>query len=270
MCACPPCHAPRFVGFAEGEGGNVSETDLSAKYQVLDLWEGVITSSFTLDGSEVHITTIASPKVDTVAVKISSTLVRTSGLGVYFDFPYASGKNKFDAPFVGLFNATSNHTTAITYRSRGAVITHTLDATTYVADIAWEGYARISRLHEDEHKYILATSQNSETLSFTVTYAPQLANGSSTTETVKQDAANWWSNYWKKGAFISLPTATNSSAHELQRRIILSQYLLAVNGAGKDPTQESGLVNNGWYGKFHMEMVFWVSIRVRTTVWDIH
>lgn len=243
-----------FGGIA---GGNVTEGILSRKEQVLDLWEGVITSSFTLDSAEVHVTTIANPDTDTIAVNISSTLVRTAGLGVFFDFPYATGKNKFDAPFVGLFNATSNHTTSIQFRNRGALITHALDATTYVADIAWDRYARISRLHEDEHKYILAASQNSETLSFTATYAPQQPMNATTCETVKKKAATWWSSFWSTGAFVSLPTATNSSANELQRRVVLSQYLLAVNGAGKDPTQESGLVNNGWYGKFHMEMVFW-------------
>lgn len=51
--------------------------------------------------------------------------------------------------------------------------------------------------------------------------------------------------------------STDPRADELQRRIILSQYLLAVNEAGDAPPQESGLVNNGWYGKFHLEMVFW-------------
>jgi hypothetical protein len=238
-------------------GGNVSEEMLGEKQQVLDLWEGVITSTFSLDGANVLVTTIASPEMDTVAVNISSTLVRTSGLGVFFDFPYATDKNKFDAPFVGLFNATSNHTTAITYRNRGAVITHTLDSTTYVADIAWEGYARISRLHDTEHKYILAASQNSESLSFTITYAPRPMNQPETYGTIKRQAASWWSDYWLSGAFVSLPIASNSSANELQRRTILSQYLLAVNGAGKDPAQESGLVSNGWYGKVHAEMFFW-------------
>ncbi|CBX98084.1 hypothetical protein LEMA_P094930.1 [Plenodomus lingam JN3] len=243
-----------FGGIA---GGNVSEESLTGKKQKLDLWEGVVSSTFSLDGAEVSITTIVSPHSDTVAINISSALVRTAGLGVYFDFPYATGKNKFDAPFVGFFNATANHTTNIQYRERGALITHNLDATTYVADIAWEGYARISKLHEHEHRYFLATSQNSENLAFTITYAPQLPTNTSTCGTIKQQAATWWSEYWSRGAFVSLPTATNSSANELQRRIILSQYLLAVNGAGKDPAQESGLVNNGWYGKFHMEMVFW-------------
>ncbi|APU20865.1 hypothetical protein UA75_14275 [Actinoalloteichus sp. GBA129-24] len=44
---------------------------------------------------------------------------------------------------------------------------------------------------------------------------------------------------------------------ELERRIVLSQYHLAVNEAGSEPPQESGLVNNGWYGKFHTEMYWW-------------
>jgi hypothetical protein len=32
---------------------------------------------------------------------------------------------------------------------------------------------------------------------------------------------------------------------------------MAVNAAGLDPPQESGLVSNGWSGKFHLEMAWW-------------
>lgn len=33
---------------------------------------------------------------------------------------------------------------------------------------------------------------------------------------------------------------------------------MRVNSAGTgQPPQESGLVNNGWWGKFHLEMVVW-------------
>lgn len=241
-------------------GQNISEEALSGKQQSLDLWEGAISSSFTFNGLKVDITTVASPETDTVAVKIASSLLSTGELSVFFDFPYATGKNKFDAPFVGLFNATSNHTTALDAEDNRALITHTLDATTYVADLTWEANATLSRLKQDEHKYILSSGPHASTLSFTITYAPQPqpANTTCTTfKSVRDSAKTWWADYWSTGAFISLPTATNSSANELQRRIILSQYLLAVNGAGRDPAQESGLVNNGWYGKFHLEMVFW-------------
>ena len=32
---------------------------------------------------------------------------------------------------------------------------------------------------------------------------------------------------------------------------------MKVNEAGSLPPQESGLVNNGWYGRFHFEMIWW-------------
>ncbi|KAH7085246.1 Six-hairpin glycosidase-like protein [Paraphoma chrysanthemicola] len=241
-------------------GQNVSEEALSGKSQSLDLWEGVITSSFVYNGSKVDVTTVASPETDTVGVTIASSLLSSGGLSVFFDFPYATGKNKFDAPFVGLFNATSNHTTTLNAKDNRALVTHTLDATTYVADVTWEGNATISRFKQDEHKYILSAKPHTSTLSFTINYAPQpqLANAScSEVGGVLESAKTWWADYWSTGAFVALPTSTNASANELQRRIVLSQYLLAVNGAGRDPAQESGLVNNGWYGKFHLEMVFW-------------
>jgi hypothetical protein len=38
---------------------------------------------------------------------------------------------------------------------------------------------------------------------------------------------------------------------------VLSQYLMAVNASGSLPPQESGLFNNGWNGKFHLEMHWW-------------
>ena len=42
-----------------------------------------------------------------------------------------------------------------------------------------------------------------------------------------------------------------------QGRRLPRLVLMAVNEAGSLPPQESGLVNNGWNGKFHMEMYWW-------------
>ena len=44
---------------------------------------------------------------------------------------------------------------------------------------------------------------------------------------------------------------------ELERRIVLSQYIMKINASGKYPPQETGLVNNSWYGRFHYEMILW-------------
>lgn len=247
-------------------GNNVTENELTNRTQILDLWEGTISSSFSWKGKSVTVRTIASPDTDTIAVNINSELLGTGGLGVFFDFPYASGKNKFDAPFVGLFNATSNHTTTLRQSKSSATITHTLDATTYDAEIRWENDGQIKRTTNKTHYYVLKPEKGGETFAFTATFAPKAAKSRESFKNVETRATSWWNNYWSTGAFISLPTATNSSANELQRRVVLTQYLLAVNGAGKDPPQESGLVNNGWYGKAHLEMTFWHL--AHWTVWN--
>ncbi|KAF2714157.1 hypothetical protein K504DRAFT_462589 [Pleomassaria siparia CBS 279.74] len=247
-------------------GQDVSEETLVGKIQELDLWTGVIYSTFLFNGVQVQVQTVASPETDTVAIKLQSELLKTGILGVFFDFPYASGKDKFDAPFVGIWNATANHTTELKSANSRASIRHTLDATSYFADVAWDTEASISRFSNDTHKYILVPKKTSDTFALTVTYSPESSKDTETFQKVKEKATGWWSDYWSSGAFASLPINTNTSAKELQRRIVLSQYLLAVNGAGKDPAQESGLVNNGWYGKFHMEMVFWHL--AHWTLWD--
>ncbi len=42
-----------------------------------------------------------------------------------------------------------------------------------------------------------------------------------------------------------------------RRRVVLSQYLTAIQCAGSLPPQETGLTCNSWYGKFHLEMHWW-------------
>lgn len=79
---------------------------MGGKSQVLDLWEGLVESVFSWNGKLVRVTTVASPETDSVAVEIRSGLLRKGKLGIFFDFPYASGKNNFDAPFVGVWTAT--------------------------------------------------------------------------------------------------------------------------------------------------------------------
>lgn len=39
--------------------------------------------------------------------------------------------------------------------------------------------------------------------------------------------------------------------------VVLSQYLLAIQSAGTTPPQETGLTYNSWFGKFHLEMIWW-------------
>ena len=50
-----------------------------------------------------------------------------------------------------------------------------------------------------------------------------------------------WEGYWSNSGFVDVVTgSTDERADELQRRIILSRYLMRVNEAGDYPPQEVG------------------------------
>src|SRR5690606_38631035 len=63
-----------------------------------------------------------------------------------------------------------------------------------------------------------------------------------------------WASFWSSGACVDLAGSTDERFPELERRIVLSQYLTAVNCAGSLPPAETGLLLNSWRGKFHLEM----------------
>ena len=74
---------------------------------------------------------------------------------------------------------------------------------------------------------------------------------------VKNAASKHWNNFWQTGGAIDLSGSKDPRWFELERRIVLSQYLTAIQDAGKNPPQETGLTYNTWEGKFHLEMHFW-------------
>jgi hypothetical protein len=74
---------------------------------------------------------------------------------------------------------------------------------------------------------------------------------------VESASRDHWREYWTSGGAIDLSGNDDPRAAELERRIVLSQYVMAVHDAGSLPPQETGLGVNSWFGKFHMEMYWW-------------
>ncbi|KAK0651207.1 Six-hairpin glycosidase-like protein [Cercophora newfieldiana] len=242
------------IGFNFGRD-NVSEADLQQKSQVLDMWSGELSSSFIYNGSSVGVKTSADSDSDTIAVSIESDLLK-SGLGLFLDFPLPD-KNKFNAPFVGVFNATDEHKTSLEKTTpNSAVIRHTLDQTTYFTTLTWTGTGAVSGPEKGTHRYSFTGSSSSK-IQLTLAFSPTLQALETNHDAVLGRSQAWWESYWTSGAFVDLSAVKSANATELQRRIITSLYLTAVNSASNNPPQESGLVNNGWYGKFHLEMNLW-------------
>ena len=97
-----------------------------------------------------------------------------------------------------------------------------------------------------------------DTLAFTCAFTPEGASTETATAVqTEQKAAEYWTAFWKNGAAVDFSACTDTRAKELERRVVLSQYLLAIQCAGTTPPQETGLTYNSWFGKFHLEMIWW-------------
>jgi hypothetical protein len=223
------------IGFSFG-GEDVTEERLLNKSQTLDLWNGKISSSFTYNGVEVAVETWSDSDSDTVGISIESALLSTGDLGVFFDFALPD-VNKFDAPFVGILNATGNHTTTLDASGNEGTIRHNVDATSYYASIKWDQDADISGPINNTHRYTLQPSAGVGKIQISVTYAPSPNPQIHSFDEITTASTTWWESYWTSGAFIDLTSSSSPNATELQRITILSQYLLAVNSASSNPPQ---------------------------------
>ncbi len=83
---------------------------------------------------------------------------------------------------------------------------------------------------------------------------------------MKAAARAHWNRFWSTGGAIDLSNSADPRWKELERRIVLSQYLTAIQCAGRFPPQESGLTFNSWEGKFHLEMHWWHAAQF--ALWD--
>jgi hypothetical protein len=73
----------------------------------------------------------------------------------------------------------------------------------------------------------------------------------------KTEVKKHWNKFWSTGGAIDLSLSKDPRWFELERRIVLSEYLTAIQSAGENPPAETGLTMNSWYGRFHMEMYWW-------------
>lgn len=241
----------------KADGTEAQTADIEYASQTIDLWEGIVYSRFELEGREVFVQTACHPDKDMIGVVIKSELIAGGRLKVFFDFPYPDNKGYMN--FVGSYNHPLAHrSTLIPQSPHSAIIRRKMDDVHYQAVLSWDTSARLYRQTDTAHRFVLKP-ENSKELSFICRFSPD-----EETEKTQQSATNTlqasregWKKYWQSGAAIDLSGSKDPRWKELERRIVLSQYVMRLNEAGLYPPQEAGLVNNGWYGRFHFEMIWW-------------
>ena len=222
------------------------EDQITDIHQQLDLLTGTIHSDYQLNGHAMHVITACHPYQDVISVRMECDTVVPLQIRV----PGPTGKHSDDA------SDWEN------------VPELSLEGTTVHVPY---GYS-IDMQSDQEGKFNVAqtltntiliqpTDQGKFQLDMTFRWRPDTLSNVDpklplTTEVIASSQEHW-KRFWNEGAVVDFSQCTDPRAPELERRVVLSQYLLAVNSAGHVPPQETGLTYNSWFGKFHLEMIYW-------------
>lgn len=236
------------------QGREIKKEEIHDINQELHLYQGKITSSFKLHGIDCTIETCCDSVRNRIGVKITSDLLLYSELSVMIKFPYGS-------PDISASDWESNElhkTQLLTYDKHQINLKRILDKDVYYVSCNSED---IMETFVNQHTIII--NSKTKEFSFTVEFSNMEIKQSNSMEyrnhscQVFENAQVYWKKFWEEGGIVQLNKSKDSRALELERRIILSQYLLAINSCGSTPPQETGLTCNSWYGKMHLEMYFW-------------
>lgn len=229
------------------ESGEITEIN-----QELDLWRGVLTSRFKLNGESVETITTVHPNLDLIAVSVESELLRSGRLGVCFSFPFGSSSMQ-----AADWKQPEKHQTKLFQQTNMRADLHRiLDNDSYFVSIGYENNASLNE--SKPHNFVLRSGARSNWLSFSTLF--QRANKPTPLPNAAATFAvstKHWRRFWSTGGAVDFSNSSDKRAQELERRVVLSQYLTAIQCSGNQPPQETGLTVNSWYGKFHLEMHWW-------------
>lgn len=238
--------------------GPLLREECSSFRQRLDLWEGALDSSFVYRDVPVRTSVVCDPNRDALAFTVHVPAGSSWNPSLVISFPYPShtisGSNW--SP-----ERAENHQTVLSAGDTPMqyTITRRVDDLVFVCGLRVPSG---SRVYLDEAHHCRIESSTS-TLGVTLEFIPgepptELPTGTAPDwDRCRHDVADHWQHFWGEGAFLDLGGSKDPRAHELERRIVLSRYLTAIQCAGSYPPAETGLTCNSWYGKFHLEMHPW-------------
>ncbi len=246
-------HNPHRLNLAR-IGLKLDEKDINTSMisdinQVLDLYSGILTSEYKLLDIPTKVETACGEYgEETLGFSIETKAFVEKNLSVCVDFPY--GSHLISASD---WESTEKHRTEILKEEKGNItLKRTLDRDTYFLTINTSGEIKVEF---NEHKVYICSKESK--LDLTVKFGKLETFNKLTWKDILESSEKSWVKFWEKGGIIKLNESQDSRAMELERRIILSQYLMALNSSGSTPPQETGLTCNSWYGKMHLEMYFW-------------
>lgn len=238
------------------DGSEAMINDIKNIHQSLDMYTGEIISKFTVEDIPVEVYTVCHQQKDAIAFKIISPLLQQQRIKLKLVFPYPTDSFKDVA---ANYSHTEKHQSSFRQPDGKTVFfNHSMDSAKYEVLITSPESMIIK---EKEQHYFLIAPKNglSNAAEFSCHFLGdyrKAVNSPSFSQT-KTNSQNSWKKFWESGGAIDFSGSTDPRAGELERRIILSQYLTKIQCSNQYPPQETGLTYNSWYGKPHLEMHWW-------------
>ena len=255
------------IGFEFNKSADscVEVKDIKNVSQKLDLWKGIIESDFTFEGEKIAVSTICDPNEDIIAVHVSSPLIAEKKLSISFKFPYSYVDSiKNDPPYE--WNKPDAHETKIiNHNSNYVELERIIGTSRYFVYINWTGNLNFKQ--KSKHYFKLIPNQENNDFDFCAGFSKkEFKRKVPSFQKIETLSIDYWKNFWNNGGAVDFSGSTDKRANELERRIILSQYLTATQFAGNFPPQETGLTLSSWFGKHNTEMIWWHTAQF--ALWD--
>ncbi|ANI89633.1 hypothetical protein A9P82_10240 [Arachidicoccus ginsenosidimutans] len=239
--------------FLMKNGDTATLDDIKNITQHLNLYSGILESQFTVDNEPVKVTTVANQKTDGISFSVESPLIKLHRLFIRIAFPYPTGDFSDAGTY---FSDTASHQSVYyANNSNSGYFKHILDTTHYYVSTSWNQKVLIDSLKKNF--FYIKPIGNSNHFEASLVFSPTEKDNKATFERIKEDNVTAWKKFWESGGAIDFSGSRDKRAFELERRIILSEYLTKAQCAGHYPPQETGLTYNSWYGKPHLEMYWW-------------
>jgi protein-glucosylgalactosylhydroxylysine glucosidase len=242
------------IGFEilKRDGSIASISDIKNIRQTLNMYNGEIHSAFTIEDVPVEVFTYCHQISDAIAVKVISALVQGKRLKIVLRYPVPTSDWKDAAN--NFSNNNKLNTTVVAQNGSNAVIKYSMDTTTYFTSVQWGSNIQLHK--ETNHSFYFSSISGNE-LSGAFLFSQQQQSTTPSFTQTQQSSKQLLEKFWKSGGAVDFTGSIDKRAFELERRIILSQYLTKIQCSGNYPPQETGLTYNSWYGRPHLEMHWW-------------
>lgn len=231
------------IGFLH-DNSPINKSDVKVIYQKMDIYQGILISNFQIKNKDVYVETFVSAFDDSLNVKVNSEI----DLQICIQFPYSNWtKNASD------WNHPDLHKTIMKVGKNRIDFERQLNDFNYYTTLYYKKNMPI-KFDSTKHRLIASLSRNCE---FSLLVSEKETKHLMSIEAAREKTTKYWGTFWNSTGFVSVLDSKDDRAEELQRRIILSKYLLQIQSNTATPPQETGLSCNSWYGKSHLEMHLW-------------